>query len=81
MMDTANSPTSTKNVLMMDQTAAQIPTQLEMTVATGKTISKCATLMEETAVLMTKSETATVIPSTSIECVGTMTVIVLVNTT
>ena len=81
MMDTVSSPTSMKNVLMTGQTAALIPMELEMAIATLKTTSKCATLMVETAASLTKLEMATVIPSTSIECADMMKGTVLVNTT
>ena len=80
-MDIVSLATLMKSVLMMAQTVALTPTPLEMTNAILKTTSRCATLMVETAVSLTKLEMATVTPSTSIECAGMMKVIVLANTT
>ena len=81
MMEAATLPTSMKIVLMMDQTVAQILMQLEIANVTLRTTSRCATLMEETAAWRKKLETASVILSTSIECVGKMKVTAPVNIT
>ena len=81
MMDTVSSVTSMKIVLMMDQTAVLIPMLLEIANVTLKTTSKCATLTEETAALRKELETASVILSTSIECVEMMKVTAPVNIT
>ena len=80
-MAAVSSATSMKSVLMMDQTAVPIQMQSEIANVTLRTTSRCATLTEETAAWRKKLETATVILSTSIECVGKMKVTATVNIT